>query len=44
MSDFAIFNAMERLESVGDIFKPVLWKRIDLAKVIVKASEDHPGN
>jgi bifunctional non-homologous end joining protein LigD len=44
MKDFTIFNAMERLESLGDIFKPVLGKGIDLAKVIDKASgEDHAG-
>lgn len=34
MSDFTIFNALERLESLGDIFKPVLGKGIDLKKVI----------
>ncbi|MCQ9634143.1 DNA ligase D [Chryseobacterium sp. WG23] len=34
MSDFTIFNAIERIESVGDIFKPVLGKGIDLKKVI----------
>jgi bifunctional non-homologous end joining protein LigD len=40
MKDFTIFNAVERLESLGDIFKPVLGKGIDLAKVIAKASGD----
>lgn len=34
MSDFTIFNALERLESEGDIFKPVLGKGIDLKKII----------
>jgi bifunctional non-homologous end joining protein LigD len=36
MSDFTIFNAVERLESVGDIFKPVLGKGIDMMKVLSK--------
>ncbi|NDP26784.1 MAG: DNA ligase D [Flavobacterium sp.] len=34
MSDFTIYNAMERIKSVGDIFKPVMGKGIDLEKVI----------
>jgi bifunctional non-homologous end joining protein LigD len=34
MSDFTIYNALERIESVGDIFKPVLGKGINLEKVI----------
>jgi bifunctional non-homologous end joining protein LigD len=34
MSDFTIFNVVERLRSVGDIFKPVLGKGIRLEKVI----------
>lgn len=34
MSDFHIRNAMERISSLGDIFKPVLGKGIDLKKVI----------
>jgi bifunctional non-homologous end joining protein LigD len=38
MSDFTIFNAMERIESMGDIFKPVLGKGIDMEKVISKFS------
>jgi len=40
MSDFTIFNAIERVESEGDIFKPVLGKGIDLKKVIEKYAED----
>lgn len=40
MSDFTIFNAIERLESVGDIFRPVLGKGIDLKKVIDKYSAE----
>jgi bifunctional non-homologous end joining protein LigD len=40
MSDFTIKNALERIESNGDIFKPVLGKGIDLAKVIANASGD----
>lgn len=34
MSDFTIHNALERIKSSGDIFKPVLGKGIDLEKVI----------
>ncbi|RZJ15380.1 MAG: DNA ligase D, partial [Acinetobacter sp.] len=34
MKDFHIFNAVERIESLGDIFKPVLEKGIDLQKII----------
>lgn len=34
MKDFTIFNAMERMKSLGDIFKPVLGKGINLAKAI----------
>ncbi|RZJ49320.1 MAG: DNA ligase D [Flavobacterium sp.] len=38
MKDFHIFNAIERIESIGDIFKPVLGKGIDLKKIITKLS------
>ena len=34
MTDFTIFNAIERINSMGDIFKPVLGKGIDLKKII----------
>lgn len=34
MSDFTIFNAIERIKSADDIFKPVLGKGINLEKVI----------
>ncbi|HPH86070.1 MAG TPA: DNA ligase D [Ferruginibacter sp.] len=34
MSDFTIYSAMERIKDVGDIFKPVLGKGINLEKVI----------
>ncbi|ASZ15062.1 DNA ligase D [Chitinophaga pendula] len=34
MKDFNIFNALERLQSDSDIFKPVLGKGIDLKKII----------
>jgi len=40
MSDFTILNAVERLESEGDIFKPVLGKGIDLVNVVNKFSEE----
>jgi bifunctional non-homologous end joining protein LigD len=36
MSDFNIHNALDRIKSEGDIFKPVLGKGINLAKVIAK--------
>lgn len=45
MADFTIFNTMEPIESLGDIFKPVLGKGIDL-EAISKASqkaEKHNG-
>jgi bifunctional non-homologous end joining protein LigD len=34
MSDFNIWNAMDRIKSEGDIFKSVLGKGIDLKKVM----------
>jgi bifunctional non-homologous end joining protein LigD len=34
MKDFTIVNAMDRLKSEGDIFKPVLGKGINLDKVL----------
>ncbi len=34
MKDFTIANAMERIKSEGDIFKPVLGKGINLEKVL----------
>ena len=34
MSDFTIYNAMERIKSEGDIFKPVLGKGIDMKKAL----------
>jgi bifunctional non-homologous end joining protein LigD len=34
MKDFTIFNAVDRAREVGDIFKPVLGKGINLARVI----------
>jgi bifunctional non-homologous end joining protein LigD len=36
MKDFTIANAMERIKSEGDIFKPVLGKGIDLNKILKK--------
>jgi bifunctional non-homologous end joining protein LigD len=33
---FTIFNAVDRLKEVGDIFKPVMGKGIDLNKVLKK--------
>ncbi|WP_235921112.1 DNA ligase D [Foetidibacter luteolus] len=39
MSDFTIQNAPERVKSIGDIFKPVLGKGVDLRKIIKILSE-----
>lgn len=39
MSDFTIFNAVDRVKDEGDIFKPVLGKGIDLKKIISEYSE-----
>jgi bifunctional non-homologous end joining protein LigD len=36
MKDFTIENAMDRLKTEGDIFKPVLGKGIDLDKILKK--------
>ncbi|HEY5970281.1 MAG TPA: DNA ligase D, partial [Chitinophagaceae bacterium] len=36
MKDFTIENAMARIKSEGDIFKPVLGKGIDLNKILEK--------
>jgi bifunctional non-homologous end joining protein LigD len=36
MTDFTIFNAIERIRSEGDIFKGVLGKGIDMEKAIAK--------
>lgn len=42
MSDFTIYNALDRIRAEGDIFKPVLGKGIDLKKIIrqFEASEE----
>lgn len=37
MSDFNMHNAIARLEDVGDLFKPVLGKGIDMTKALKKA-------
>ena len=34
MSDFTIHNAVARVREIGDIFKPVLGKGIDLKKIV----------
>ncbi|MFD1769892.1 DNA ligase D [Sphingobacterium suaedae] len=36
MQDFHIFNAVERVRSEGDLFKPVLGTGIDLKKIVEK--------
>jgi bifunctional non-homologous end joining protein LigD len=40
MTDFNIHNALERIKSEGDIFKPVLGKGINLKKVIKAYSSE----
>lgn len=42
MTDFTIFNAFERVQEKGDIFKGVLGRGIDLEKAILKAKEIYP--
>lgn len=39
MTDFTIANAVERIKSEGDLFKPVLGKGIDLKKVLTRLAE-----
>jgi len=39
MTDFTIFNAIERLKKKGDLFKGVLGKGIDLEKAVKKAKQ-----
>lgn len=39
MTDFTIFNALDRLKETGDLFKGVLGKGIDLEKAINKAKD-----
>ena len=34
INDFTIKNALDRIKSEGDIFKPVLGKGIDLNKIL----------
>ena len=41
MSDFTIYNALERIKSAGDIFKPVLGKGINLEKVIKTFNKEY---
>lgn len=39
MSDFNIHNALDRIKSEGDLFKPVLGKGINLKKIVSKFKE-----
>jgi bifunctional non-homologous end joining protein LigD len=39
MTDFNIHNALDRIKSEGDIFKPVLGKGIDMEKIIKSFSK-----
>lgn len=43
MTKFTIANAMERIRSEGDIFKPVLGKGVNLEKVLKKLSPHRPA-
>src|SRR5213075_1153182 len=36
MTDFTIYNAIDRIKSEGDIFKPVIGKGINMKKAIAK--------
>lgn len=40
MSDFTIFNAVERVLEKGDLFKPVLGKGIDISKALEAYERD----
>ncbi len=40
MSDFTIYNALERIKSEGDIFKPVLGKGINLEKIVKQFNKE----
>nr|WP_121272165.1 DNA ligase D [Pedobacter schmidteae] len=40
MKDFTIYNTIERLKTIGDIFKPVLGKGINLKTIITKAAKE----
>jgi bifunctional non-homologous end joining protein LigD len=42
MSDFTIYNAVERVMEIGDLFKPVLGKGIDMEKAMA-TFEDKAG-
>ena len=39
ISDFTIYNAMDRLKETGDLFKPVIGKGINLEKVIKRMNQ-----
>ena len=40
-TDFTIFNAIDRIKEVGDLFKPVLEKGADLMKLFTSQSKQH---
>lgn len=40
MTDFTIFNALDRLKAKGDLFKGVLGRGIDLKKAVMKAKAE----
>jgi bifunctional non-homologous end joining protein LigD len=35
-SDFTIYNALDRIQETGDLFKPVLGKGVDIKKILQK--------
>ena len=40
MTDFTIRNSIERIKSVGDLFKPVLGKGVDLKKILKRLGDE----
>ena len=43
MTKFTMMNAMERIRTEGDLFKPVLGKGIDMEKILKKLNRHHPA-
>lgn len=41
ITDFNIHNAMERIKSEGDLFKPVTGKGIAMKKIVARFGEKH---
>ena len=43
IAHFTIANAMDRIKTEGDLFKPVLGKGIDMEKILKKLNRHHPA-